>query len=83
MWYLQADTLVFLLGAALVYALAAYIGAVESLELVWNLSDIFNALMALPNMVCLLLLSGTAARELRAFQPVIRRERRKVPRRRR
>ena len=72
-----------LLPYRLVYALAAYIGAVESLELVWNLSDIFNALMALPNLVCLLLLSGTAARELRAFQPVIRRERRKVPRRRR
>ena len=72
-----------LLPYRLVYALAAYIGAVESLELVWNLSDIFNALMAVPNLVCLLLLSGTAARELRAFQPVIRRERRKVPRRRR
>ena len=72
-----------LLPYRLVYALAAYIGAVESLELVWNLSDIFNALMAVPNLVCLLLLSGTAARELRAFQPVICRERRKVPRRRR
>ena len=59
-----------------VFALAAYAGAVQSLELVWNLSDIFNALMAVPNLVSLLLLSGTTVRELAAFQPVIRRERR-------
>ena len=59
-----------------VFALAAYAGAVQSLELVWNLSDIFNALMAIPNLVSLLLLSGTTVRELAAFQPVIRRERR-------
>ena len=48
----------------------------QSLEVVWNLSDIFNALMAVPNLISLLLLSGTAARELEAFQPEIRRGRR-------
>ena len=58
------------------FALAAFLGATQSLEVVWNLSDIFNALMAIPNLISLLLLSGTAARELDAFQPVIRRERR-------
>ena len=60
----------------ILFALAAFFGAVQSLEVVWNLSDIFNALMALPNLISLLLLSGTAARELESFQPVIRRERR-------
>lgn len=59
-----------------VFALAAYLGATQSLEVVWNLSDIFNALMALPNLISLILLSGTVARELEAFQPEIRRERR-------
>ena len=44
--------------------------------MVWGLSDIFNALMAVPNLISLLLLSGTVRRELVAFQPVIRRERR-------
>ena len=51
-------------------------GRTQSLEVVWNLSDIFNALMAVPNLISLLLLSGTAARELEAFQPEIRRGRR-------
>mgnify|MGYP002573341093 FL=1 len=58
------------------FALAAFLGATQRLEVVWDLSDIFNALMAIPNLISLLLLSGTAARELAAFQPVVRRERR-------
>ena len=52
----------------LAFALAALAGAVGELELVWGLSDICNALMALPNLVCLLLLSGTVAREMMNFQ---------------
>ena len=60
----------------ILFALAAFLGATQSLEVVWNLSDIFNALMAVPNLISLLLLSGTAARELEAFQPEIRRGRR-------
>lgn len=45
----------------ILFALAAFLGATQSLEVVWNLSDIFNALMAVPNLISLLLLSGTAA----------------------
>ena len=60
----------------ILFALAAFLGATQSLEVVWNLSDIFNALMAVPNLISLLFLSGTAARELEAFQPEIRRGRR-------
>ena len=60
----------------ILFALAAFLGATQSLEVVWNLSDIFNGLMAVPNLISLLLLSGTAARELEAFQPEIRRGRR-------
>ena len=33
-----------------------YLGAVLSLDLVWSLSDLLNALMALPNLICLWLL---------------------------
>ena len=36
--------------------IAAYAGAVYSLHLVWNLSDLLNGLMALPNLVGLILL---------------------------
>ncbi len=37
-------------------------GAIGKIDLVWGLSDLFNALMALPNLIGLLLLSGVAAR---------------------
>ena len=50
------------------FALAALWGAVVKLETVFRLADICNALMALPNLLCLLLLSGVAAAEARTFQ---------------
>lgn len=61
----------------LTFALAAAWGAAAELEAVFCFSDICNALMCLPNLVCLLLLSGTVARELEAFQPEVRRKRRR------
>lgn len=39
-----------------IYIVMIFVGAVLSLELVWELSDLVNALMALPNLVSLLLL---------------------------
>ena len=54
------------------FCLIAFVGATQPLELVWGISDIFNALMAIPNLICLLLLSGTVARELDAFQPQVK-----------
>ena len=40
--------------------------------LVWNFSDIANALMAIPNMICMLLLSGEIAKDVKEFQPEIK-----------
>ena len=50
------------------FSLAAYVGATTALELVWGFSDIANALMAVPNLICLLALSGVTAREMKNFQ---------------
>lgn len=38
------------------YMLSVYLGAVLSMETVWGLADLFNVLMALPNLLCLFLL---------------------------
>ncbi len=51
----------------LAFSVAVYFGAVLSLELVWTFSDIANGLMALPNLIGLLLLSGIVVRETRAY----------------
>lgn len=44
----------------LVYTFLVVVGAAVPLHLVWNLADITNILMALPNLLCLVLLSGLA-----------------------
>ena len=42
----------------IVYAMLVVVGAAVPLELVWNLADVTNILMALPNLLSLLLLAG-------------------------
>ncbi|MCD7835983.1 MAG: alanine:cation symporter family protein [Lachnospiraceae bacterium] len=54
-------------GYRFVYALSSFPGAVAGLEAVWTFSDICNGLMAVPNLICVLLLSGEAVREIRAY----------------
>ncbi|MCP4204482.1 MAG: alanine:cation symporter family protein [bacterium] len=51
----------------LVFVVAVYFGAVRSLDFVWTVSDMMNGLMALPNLVGLLLLSGVLARDTLAY----------------
>ena len=53
------------------FALVAFVGATQELAVVWNISDIFNALMAIPNLITLLLLSDTIAKDMKEFQPQV------------
>ena len=57
-----------------IFSLLVYVGATQSLELVWGFSDIANALMALPNLICLLLMSGEVAAEEKEYQKGIEKE---------
>lgn len=58
----------------IVFSLVVYVGATATLDLVWNLSDIANALMAIPNLICMLLLSGEIARDMKDFQVILKEE---------
>lgn len=51
----------------LLFTLTAFVGATVELELVWSFSDLANGLMALPNLIGLLILSGLVARETRSY----------------
>ncbi|MBQ7006562.1 MAG: alanine:cation symporter family protein, partial [Oscillospiraceae bacterium] len=42
----------------IIYILFVFLGAILSLDLVWSLSDTFNGLMSIPNLVALVVLSG-------------------------
>lgn len=44
-----------------------FVGAVFELNLVWNLSDIMNALMAVPNLIALICLSGVIVKDTRYY----------------
>ncbi|MCL1897931.1 MAG: sodium:alanine symporter family protein [Micrococcales bacterium] len=51
----------------LVFTLVILVGAVWELNLIWNIADILNGLMALPNLIGLLILSGFITRETRKY----------------
>ncbi len=51
----------------ILWVLFVYIGSVFSLDLVWNLSDLANGLMAIPNLISLLALSGVIVSETRKY----------------
>lgn len=55
--------LVVINGYRMLYIVGIYVGCVASLAFVWNLADLTNALMAIPNILSLLLLSGLIAKE--------------------
>ncbi|MCB2078019.1 MAG: alanine:cation symporter family protein, partial [Novosphingobium sp.] len=48
------------------WVLFVFLGSVMQLKLVWTITDILNALMAIPNLIGLLLLSGTVISLTRA-----------------
>ena len=50
-----------------VYVAAVFIGPYLTVSAVWTSADIFNGLMAFPNLVALILLSGIVARETKKF----------------
>lgn len=54
-----------ILSYRIIYIVAIFFGSVFELSLVWNLSDLMNALMAIPNLLSLLLLSGVIVAESR------------------
>ena len=57
----------FILPYRILFIVAIFFGAIRSLDFVWGLSDVMNGLMALPNLVGLLLLSGVIVRETADF----------------
>lgn len=51
----------------ILFSLVVFVGCTTELEVVWNFSDVANGLMALPNLIGILILSGLIARETRHY----------------
>jgi hypothetical protein len=73
-----------------VYVAAVIIGAIMSLKSVWNIADALNMLMAIPNLICILLLNNEIAKDTKYylsgdnidkidFTPIPRRNERSIP----
>ena len=56
-----------MLAYRIVWIIMIYVGSVINLSLVWSFADIVNALMAVPNLISLLLLSGVIVKETRKY----------------
>ena len=50
-----------------VYILAVFIGPYMTVSAVWTIADIFNGLMAIPNMIAIFALNGVVVKETRDF----------------
>ncbi|MBP5408573.1 MAG: sodium:alanine symporter family protein [Prevotella sp.] len=55
------------LGYRIIYIIAVFLGSVMNLGVVWNIADCMNALMAIPNLISLLALSGVIVHETRKY----------------
>lgn len=49
------------------YIIAVFIGPYMTVKAVWTIADIFNGLMAIPNMIAIFALSGVVAKETKSF----------------
>ncbi|MGN7388693.1 alanine/glycine:cation symporter family protein [Sporosarcina sp. SAFN-015] len=62
------------LGYRIAFVLFIMVGAVVSLDIVWLLADVLNGLMAIPNLIGLLGLSGIIVMETKRFKAKIEEE---------
>ena len=49
------------------YSFVSILGATVDLGLLWSIADTFNGLMSIPNLIALLLLSGTVVKLVKEF----------------
>lgn len=54
-----------------IFCLMTFVGSTVTLQIVWDFSDTMNGLMAIPNLICLLVLSNVVAKECFHFQETV------------
>lgn len=56
------------------FSFITFVGATRTLQIVWDFSDTMNGLMAIPNLICLLVLSNVVAQECFDFQKEVKKK---------
>jgi AGCS family alanine or glycine:cation symporter len=65
--YLTKGNRLIKLGYQIVYTAMVYVGCIASLDAVWEFADLFNGLMALPNLIALIVLAPVVKRLSKDF----------------
>ncbi len=65
--YLSGGSKKLVMAFRWLYIIAVFIGPFMTVSAVWTIADIFNGLMAIPNMIALFALSGVVAKETKSF----------------
>ena len=55
------------LGYKIVFILLTFVGSIGGLKLIWDIADTLNGLMAIPNLIALVLLSGTVTKLVKVY----------------
>lgn len=63
------------------FSILVFFGATTTLEIAWTFSDIANALMAIPNLISLILLSGVVVKEINRYQEKLKKNGKKQEKR--
>lgn len=58
----------------IIYTILVFPGAILGIRLVWGFANMMNGLMAFPNLIALLVLSGVVAKETKFFECLLRKE---------
>ncbi|MBO5551980.1 MAG: alanine:cation symporter family protein, partial [Lachnospiraceae bacterium] len=76
-WYYYGERCaVYLLGEKVIkvykilWIIGIFVGSVTELNLIWNIADLLNGLMAIPNIIAVLLLSKVIADETKKYDGV-------------
>lgn len=59
------------------FVLAVFLGSITTIDIVWGIADVMNGLMAFPNLIGLLGLSGVVVAETKKFLEVVKEEKKK------
>ena len=71
--YLTKSTSV-TLAYRIAFSAVSFIACITAFDIAWNISDIFNALMIIPNAICMILLAGPLVKDMKDFD-----KKRKLP----
>ena len=58
----------------ILFSAVSFIACITAFDIAWNISDIFNALMIIPNAICMILLAGPLVKDMKDFD-----KKRKLP----